>query len=169
MLSAARSLMLPAVVRAAAYGFLWWALTEGRGATGFGAAIVGVVTVISLWLAPPGGGRRWRALPGFLAWFAKESLRGGIDVARRALHPRLPLAPGFIDHPWRLAHTPARVLMANLVSLLPGTLTVEFRDSGLRVHVIDRGLAVAAELDDLEARIARLLEPASDGRDGAHD
>jgi multicomponent Na+:H+ antiporter subunit E len=161
-------MMLPAVVRAAAYGFLWWALTEGRGATWFGAAVVGVVTVISLWLSPPGGGRRWRAFPGFLVWFIKESLRGGIDVARRALHPRLPLAPGFIDHRWRLAHAPGRVLMANLVNLLPGTLSVEFKDSGLRVHTIDRQLPVAAELDDLEARIARLLEPAADGRGGAH-
>ncbi|MFN2309022.1 MAG: Na+/H+ antiporter subunit E [Gammaproteobacteria bacterium] len=169
MLSAARSLMLPAIARATVYGFLWWAITEGRGASWFGAVIVAVVTVISLWLAPPGGGWRWRALPGFLVWFVRESLRGGIDVARRALHPRLPLAPGFIDHRWRLARTPARVLMTNLVSLLPGTLSVEYRDRGLRVHVIDRQLPVAAELDDLEARIARLLEPVPDGRDGARD
>lgn len=51
----------------------------------------------------------------YLLW---RSLYGGVDVARRALHPALPIAPRLFDHHWRLPPGLPRVVMANTVSLL---------------------------------------------------
>jgi len=78
-------------------------------------------------------------------------------VARRALHPRLPISPGLLDYRWRLPPGLPRVFMANTVSLLPGTLSVELDDAHLRVHVLDETGAFTAELQVVEVYVARLF------------
>lgn len=50
-----------------------------------------------------------------------------------------------------------RVFMANTVSLLPGTLSVELDEEHLRVHVLDQTGAFASELAMIEVRVARLF------------
>lgn len=62
-------------------------------------------------------------LPGFVAWFLWQSLRGGADVARRALLPRTPLNPAFVSCRLTIPQGPARVFLINCLSLLPGTLS----------------------------------------------
>lgn len=91
---------------------------------------------------------------GFFLW---ESLRGGIDVAARTLGPRLRIRPGFIDYRCRLPGGRPRVLFANCVSLLPGTLAADLRDLDLSVHVLDLDSAAVAELGRLETAVARLF------------
>ncbi|MDC8446111.1 MAG: Na+/H+ antiporter subunit E, partial [Nitrosomonas sp.] len=53
------------------------------------------------------------------------------------------------------------VFMANTVSLLPGTLSVELTTEmnrgSLTVHVLDRNKSVTAELESVELRVARLF------------
>jgi multicomponent Na+:H+ antiporter subunit E len=94
----------------------------------------------------------------FLPFFLWQSLRGGIDVARRALHPRLPLAPLLLDYPLRLPDGPACTFLANTVSLLPGTLSADLENGCLTVHVLDGSQPdVSAELQSLEALIADLF------------
>lgn len=92
-----------------------------------------------------------------MPFFLWRSLNGGVDVARRALQPRLPISPGLFDHRWRLPPGLPRVFMANTVSLLPGTLSAELEDDRLRVHVLDHTAAFASELTLIEARVARLV------------
>jgi len=132
-----------------------------------GVPVVLFATLISVLLLPPFS---W-SLTGivrFVPFFLWRSLYGGMDVARRALHPRLPISPGMIDHRWRLPPGLPRVFMANTVSLLPGTLSAELDDEGLRVHVLDRTGEFASELTMIEARVAGLfgLDLAAGGGDG---
>lgn len=98
-----------------------------------------------------------------LPFFLWHSLRGGIDVARRALAPRLRLRPIQVSYRLRLPAGPATILMANLTSLLPGTLSVAVDDYALWVHVLDSSSDVQRDLAALERRVAALfglrLEP----------
>lgn len=93
----------------------------------------------------------------FAPFFLVQSLRGGVDVARRALHPRLPLNPCLVRYPLCLEEVPAQVFMANVVSLLPGTLSADLEDSVLTVHALDCALPVTEQLQALESRVARLF------------
>ncbi len=102
---------------------------------------------------------RWR-LKGFLAFvgfFLLQSVRSGIDVARRALHPRLPIDPNFVRFEFRLPPGPARVFLVNTISLLPGTLSVELQDTSALIHVLDERLPIAHTLRILEGRVAEMF------------
>lgn len=149
------TLLRAIVTRLAVLAGLWWAVAEGS-MTGWYLAVPVVLLAagLSLWLQPPGSGApRLRALPSFGVWFMARSIAGGVDVARRALRPRVDVAPGEVDVPvWLPAGLP-RVTLADAVSLLPGTLAVEVLEGGLRVHVLDVALPVTEQVAALERRI----------------
>lgn len=141
------------------FSLLWWVLTEGYpGAWGLGAPIV-LLAILTTLLLPSGGDWNWRpaGLARFLPFFLLQSLRGGIDVARRALHPQRPLTPGMFEFRLRLPASPARIFFANTVNLLPGTCIASLQDQLLRVHVLDASLPVAAALRQVEERVAALF------------
>jgi multicomponent Na+:H+ antiporter subunit E len=87
-----------------------------------------------------------------------QSLAAGFDVAWRALHPRLPLRPGYVTHALRTPPGLARDAFCALTSVVPGTVPsgLDAR-GGLVVHCIDREQPVAQQLAANEARVARAL------------
>ena len=95
-------------------------------------------------------------LPGFAIWFLWHSLRGGLDVARRALQPRMPLHPGFVRYQLTLEPGPSRVFLVNCLSLLPGTLSAELNGDELILHALDTGADVLAEARRAELRVKKL-------------
>jgi len=143
--------------RTGLFALLWWILTEGAMNSWLvGAPVVVFAAFASTVLLP---GASW-SLPGilrFVPFFLWHSLRGGVDVAGRALHPRLPISPVLLKHQWRLPTGLSRVFMANTVSLLPGTLSVELDEEFLHVHILDQTGAFASELTVIEARVARMF------------
>lgn len=100
---------------------------------------------------------RWRGLLPFAAFFVRESLRGGWDVAWRVLHPRLRVAPGFIRFATALPDGPVRYFFVNVVSLLPGTVASGFDRDEIIVHALDVNAGVETTLRDLERRVAKLF------------
>jgi multicomponent Na+:H+ antiporter subunit E len=144
-----------ALVTGAALGAFWLVLTGFEPtALAFGAPAVLAGAALAF-LFPPA--TPWRIAPlaalNFAAFFAWQSVRGALDVARRALDPRLPLAPGFRTVILTIGRGPGRVLLANTISLLPGTLSAEIEGRRLIVHTLDLDGDLAAEVAALEARI----------------
>ena len=159
--------MRPVVLRAFGFAALWSMLTGGNPADLMaGVAAILAASWTSLRLLPPGRSR-WR--PASLARlgvrFLYQSVIAGADVARRALDPRLPLAPGFVVYPVGLPPGPARSMFTTLVSLLPGTVpTGADARSPLLVHCLDAEQPVTAQLAAEEAMFARVIaEAPSDG------
>lgn len=99
---------------------------------------------------------RLERLPAFSAWFLWHSLKGGIDVARRAAKPRVSLNPGFIDYPLTIPPGQARTFLVNVVSLLPGTLSTDLEGNVLVLHTLDTTVAAHAEIDAAEKRVTSL-------------
>jgi len=100
----------------------------------------------------------WRPhrLANFAAYFLRASLAGGIDVAWRAMHPKLPIEPRWIEYPLNLPPGQPRTLMISVVSLLPGTLSADLRDDRvLVIHALSGPGQPAIEA--LEKRIQRLF------------
>jgi multicomponent Na+:H+ antiporter subunit E len=151
--------------RFALFWAIWWLLTDGRtDGLVFGAGFAAAAALMPLVLldapdAPPDGPRPRALLPTvlrgllLLPFFLWQSLYGGVDVALRALRPRMPLAPTVLDYRLRLPPGPAPVMLASLVSLMPGTLAT-VSGARLRVHVLDATRGYQDELELLEAQVA---------------
>jgi multicomponent Na+:H+ antiporter subunit E len=99
---------------------------------------------------------RLRAVPGFALWFLWQSLRGGIDVAWRALQPRVRLNPGFVRYRLSVPPGRARVFLVNCLSLLPGTLSADMEGDDLLVHALDAQAGIADDTRAIEAQVKRL-------------
>ncbi len=145
--------------RAVWFTLLWWVVTLGDPASWVvGIPAVLSATLMSVTLCPE---RPWRwvsqGAARFLGYFMWQSAIGGLDVAWRAFHPRLPLAPGFYQYQLRLPVGPAQTFLANTVSLLPGTLSATLREDQLTVHVLDSNQPILDQLQRLEEVVASLF------------
>ena len=143
-------------------GFLgFWLLLIGTDPADLAAGIFAAATATwaSLRLLPPSGGRlRHAALARLALRFVQQSIIGGLDVARRAFDPRLPLRPGFVAYPVRLGPGPARHTFSALTSALPGTLPAGVDDQGaLLYHCLDVDQPIAAQLAIDEGLLIRAL------------
>ena len=150
-----RSRTRRAVATMAAAAMLWWILA-GSGALLEPLALLAILLAGVTSLLLPAGRPlplRLRALPGLLGFFLRSSFLGGLDVARRALDPRLPIDPGFVTYRADLAHGPPLTLFMAVISLLPGTLSVRLEGRLLTLHVLDRHADTRAALSTLERRI----------------
>ena len=145
--------------RSALFAMLWWALTDGRSDSwGVGSVSILLAVWLSLRLLPPVMTFVSRVgLLRFLAYFIVQSLRGGLQVAGLALRPRMGLRPGFHEVDLRLPEGIGRILLANTLSLLPGTLSVELQGNRLCLHVLDDQAPTESEVRIAETRLAHLL------------
>ncbi|TVQ74433.1 MAG: hypothetical protein EA372_02630 [Chromatiaceae bacterium] len=138
---------------------LWVVLTGGAAESWVmgGPAVLAGTMLIFLYSSPP----RWRLSPAgalrFGPWFALRLVMGALDVARRALAWRQALAPGCRVFRTTLPEGAPRLLFANVITLLPGTLTAGIHGDLLVVHMLDTDADVEAQLRVLEARIAALF------------
>ncbi len=144
-------------IRGVLFSLIWWALTDGDTSSWWiGAPAVVLSVMASMALIPPVP-LVWSAWLRFAPFFFIRSLMGGVDVAWRALHPRLPIAPDLIEYPLNLPPGLAQVVMINMVSLLPGTLSAELDQRVLKVHVLDSRNDFKSELVAIEQHVARMF------------
>jgi multicomponent Na+:H+ antiporter subunit E len=149
------------ISRTAILAFTWWVLAQGAYESWqVGLPAILIAILIDYRLSPPKGNRL--SLGGFVVYalyFLKLSITGGIDVAWRTYHPRLPLNPAMVEYPLRLTSLSARNLFVCTVSLLPGTLSAELGDNILFVHVLDGGRPFKQELKIIEERVEAVFQP----------
>lgn len=142
---------------------LVWLILAGGGALPLGAVVVPAACWLSFRLLPPTGPLRLTLLVETALGFVWRSLLGGLDVARRAFDPRLPLDPGWIDVEVDLPEG-GKVALGGKLSLMPGTLVAGSDGRRLLVHVLDRGQDVARTVRVEEARLGRVIDRAGRGR-----
>lgn len=73
----------------------------------------------------------------YLGTFLVALIRSNLDVARRVLTPSLPIRPGVVEVQTRLQSPLGRMLLANSITLTPGTLSIDIIGDRLLVHWID--------------------------------
>ena len=69
--------------------------------------------------------------------FCSELIKSNLDVAFRVLHPRLPINPGIVKVKTTLDSPLGRFILANAITLTPGTLTVDTRGDTFFIHWIN--------------------------------
>ncbi len=79
---------------------------------------------------------RFIALLGYVFYFLGKMVMANIDVLFRVLHPVIPVKPGIVRVPFAMKSERARNIVANSITLTPGTLTIEMTDDAIFVHWI---------------------------------
>lgn len=107
--------------------------------------------------------RLWRYVV-FIVWLLGRVLVSSVEVARVALHPRMPMEPGFVRFTTTLSSPMARTTLANSITLVPGTMTVRMDGDQFLVHALWPGAAEDLRTAAMQRRIAHVfLEPADEG------
>lgn len=111
-----------------------------------GELIAGAITVIVVVFAVGryrrvfGGVKFLRSLlfgPVYLLKFLVQLIRANLDVARRVLSPSLPINPGIVCVNTDLESPIGKLILANSITLTPGTLTLDSEKNRLFIHWID--------------------------------
>ena len=167
MAADSRTAVLAALARAPVF-LAFWLILAGANTADLPAGVAAVVAAVwaSLRLMPPG--TLHVSLAGTVrlaAGFPLGALVAGIDVARRALAPRLSLRPGFVTCPLRQAPGPAREAFLMYASLLPGTIPCDASDdAAVLEHAVDVTQPIVEQIAREEARFMRAVRGAV--RDG---
>jgi multicomponent Na+:H+ antiporter subunit E len=82
-------------------------------------------------------------------------IKSNLDVAKRVVTPSLPINPGIVEVKTKLKSKIGRIVLANSITLTPGTLTIDIIDDSLFIHWIDVSSkdvegATKAIVDDFE-------------------
>jgi multicomponent Na+:H+ antiporter subunit E len=72
----------------------------------------------------------------YLVVFIWECIKANIDVAYRVLHPKMPIRPGIVKVKTTLKSDMAKMLLANSITMTPGTISVDIIDDYLYIHWI---------------------------------
>jgi multicomponent Na+:H+ antiporter subunit E len=72
----------------------------------------------------------------YLFIFIWECIKANLDVAYRVLHPAMPIKPGIVKVKTTLKSDMAKMLLANSITMTPGTISVDIIDDYLYIHWI---------------------------------
>lgn len=72
----------------------------------------------------------------YLPWLFSRIVMANLQVAYLVLHPRMPIDPVLLQFRTRLRGKVAQVILANSITLTPGTVTVSLEDGSYVIHVL---------------------------------
>lgn len=87
----------------------------------------------------------------YYAYFFTELVKSNLRLTAIVLSPSLPIKPGIVKVRTRLKSRMGRLMLANSITLTPGTLTVEMDGEWLYVHWVN------VESDDIEAATTAIV------------
>jgi len=91
----------------------------------------------------------------YLFVFIVELIKANIDVTKRVLSPSLPINPGIVKVETQLKSKMARLILANSITLTPGTFTLEVHENTFYIHWID---VISADKDHATEKLVRKFE-----------
>ncbi|MDO8871368.1 MAG: Na+/H+ antiporter subunit E [Methanoregula sp.] len=97
----------------------------------------------------------------YCGWLFIEILRAAFDVAYRVLHPHMPIDPQIVTFETPLSDDITRTVLANSITLTPGTITIDVDGGTYTVHALTS--AAARDLMDdrtIEKRVTCIFQDA---------
>ncbi|HEY7775545.1 MAG TPA: Na+/H+ antiporter subunit E, partial [Kineobactrum sp.] len=123
----------------------------------FGIPVAALATLAGHRLGLQSGPVQPQVLPAFFWFFLRELFSGGMDVARRALHVNLPIAPAWQTFTLTSRDPRVCLMLSALIGLLPGTLASHYYERELFVHTLDEHRDWKTAVSQLERLLSRLL------------
>ncbi|MFO7899419.1 MAG: Na+/H+ antiporter subunit E [Planctomycetota bacterium] len=146
-----------------AVSFLVWLALTSSLRLGELLAGLGLCLILSLWLSgqytrlglPPLGVKRIAFFIVYLLALFLEIVKANVDVAYRVLHPKMPIRPGVVVIQTGLRSDIAKMILANSITLTPGTFTLDVIGDKLLIHWIN---VKAETVDEATALIGERFE-----------
>ncbi len=98
-----------------------------------------------------------RALLIYLAWFVKEIFVSNIYVCRLILNPAMPISPAIISLRSNQPSDLARAILANSITLTPGTVAIGVDGDITTVHAITKDAATSLLQNSMSDKVAALV------------
>jgi multicomponent Na+:H+ antiporter subunit E len=84
-----------------------------------------------------------------------EIIKANFDVAYRVIHPKMPIKPGIVVIKTRLKSDIAKMILANSITLTPGTFTLDIIGDELLIHWIN---VKTEDIDEATSLIGQRFE-----------
>ena len=99
-----------------------------------------------------------RRLIGYWFWLAKEVVKSSLDVARIVLTPSLPIRPEVVKFRASCQHPVDQAILANSITLTPGTLALDVYKGEIIVHALTAQGADELRKGEMDRRVRELRE-----------
>ncbi len=73
----------------------------------------------------------------FVYVFVGALIKANLSITKRVLSPSLPINPGIVKVKTKLKSKVGRMVLANAITLTPGTFTIELDGENLYIHWVD--------------------------------
>ena len=144
--------------------FAFWLLLSGMFEPFLIAAGLGSAIAVA-WFAgrmddlaqqPRMPGLRWSVFFSYWPWLIKEIIVAAWDVARRILHPRLPISPTLVEFVPTQTTEMGLTIHANSITLTPGTISVEVEPGRFLVHALTHEAGAGLAGSEMDRRCSAL-------------
>ncbi len=100
---------------------------------------------------------RLLAMAGYVPWLLKEVVIAALQVARIVLTPRMPVDPSLVEFHAELPNAAAQTVLANSITLTPGTVTIDIAHGVFLVHAITDSSSTSLVEGVVPEHVARLF------------
>ncbi|MGB8952522.1 MAG: Na+/H+ antiporter subunit E [Candidatus Aminicenantales bacterium] len=94
----------------------------------------------------------------YIPWLIWQIVVASLQVAAVVLNPRMPVDPSLVRFKTKLPNTASRVILANSITLTPGTITLELNEDEFLVHSLLEASSSSILDGSLPAQVARLYD-----------
>ena len=93
----------------------------------------------------------------YIVWLLWQLILANIDVIRATVRPEVEIDPCVVRFRYQTDNPMARVVLANSITLTPGTVTMNVTDDGVyEVHALTVGAADGLRSGDMQRKVAWL-------------
>ncbi len=93
----------------------------------------------------------------YVPWLAYQIVFANFYVVYLVLHPRMPIEPSLVEFDTTLTSEAAQVLLAQSITLTPGTVTVDASGGRFLVHCLSRKTRQGIEDGDIQTKVAKVF------------
>ncbi len=94
----------------------------------------------------------------YIPWLILQIIVASLQVAAVVLNPKMPVDPALIRFKTRLPNLASKVILANSITLTPGTITIRLKDDEFLVHALMDVSFTGIVEDALPGEVAKLYE-----------
>ena len=93
----------------------------------------------------------------YIPWLSYQIIASNLHVVYLVLHPRMPIDPSLVEFDTTLTSESAQVLLAQSITLTPGTVTVDASNGRFLIHCLSRTTRLGIENGDIQTKVAKVF------------